>query len=54
MQHKILKSAKVKENEKYIYIFIDTHMAHVIPKRCFNSEQECLQFLTLLRQKVEC
>ena len=44
----------IVENEKYIYIFIDAHMAHVIPKRCFNSEQDYLHFMTLLRQKVEC
>ena len=44
----------IVENEKYIYIFIDAHMAHVIPKRCFNSEQEYLHFMTLLKQNVEC
>lgn len=45
----------VLSNKYYIFIFIDTLMAHIIPKRAFSSEEEAENFyqsaLTYWKQK---
>jgi len=42
----------IETTKKYIFVFVDTHMAHVIPKRCFKSEEESKQFLDILESKA--
>jgi hypothetical protein len=37
-------------DKHHIYLFIDTHMAHIIPKRAFASENEAQAFLNTSRQ----
>lgn len=34
----------VEQNEEYIFIFVDTIMAYIIPKRSFVSKKESLEF----------
>ena len=43
----------IEENNNYIYIFIDRHMAHVIPKRFFKTSDECGEFVKSLKVKIE-
>ena len=42
----------IEANDKYIFVFTDTHMGHIIPKRCFSSEQECKKFHNALIRKL--
>lgn len=42
----------IVSNKKYIFIFIDTHMGHIIPKRYFDSEEDCSLFLETLKSKI--
>ncbi len=37
----------IKQNENYIFIFIDKAIAHIIPKRCFSSKKEAEDFYNL-------
>ncbi|NEW04613.1 YcxB family protein [Paenibacillus sp. SYP-B3998] len=34
----------IEQNEAYIFIFVDTIMAYIIPKRSFVSDKDCLEF----------
>ncbi|OCT13349.1 hypothetical protein A8709_03610 [Paenibacillus pectinilyticus] len=34
----------INQNDEYIYIFVDTIMAYIIPKRSFVTEKESLEF----------
>lgn len=40
----------IAENSRYIFLFIDTHMAHVIPKRAFPSDAAWQAFLAQARE----
>jgi hypothetical protein len=41
----------IETTKKYIFVFIDTHMAHIIPKRYFKSEEDSENFIDTLRSK---
>jgi hypothetical protein len=36
----------------FVGIYVTPHMAHVIPTRAFKSEQERVQFIALVREKI--
>ena len=38
----------VETTNKFIFIFVDTHMAHIIPKRYFNSEDDSNYFINFV------
>ncbi|MHC4221134.1 MAG: YcxB family protein [Planctomycetota bacterium] len=43
----------IDTTEKYIFVFVDSNMGHVIPKRYFKSELESENFIYTLRNKLE-
>jgi Mn2+/Fe2+ NRAMP family transporter len=40
----------IVDDKQHVYLFIDTHMAHIIPKRAFDSENGAQAFLITARQ----
>jgi Mn2+/Fe2+ NRAMP family transporter len=40
----------IVDDKQHIYVFIDTHMAHIIPKRAFSGENEAQVFLDMAMQ----
>lgn len=36
---------RIVEDREHIYFFVETHMAHIVPKRTFPSEGEAARFL---------
>ncbi len=42
----------VEETRDYVYIFVDRCMAHVIPKRCFDSEVAVNNLVAYLKAKT--
>jgi len=45
-----IRSVEIKKN--YIFVWIDRHMAHIIPKRFFSSDIDCQKFLSALNERV--
>lgn len=43
----------IEDNEDYIFIFINNLLGHVIPKRGFNSQEECKKFYNLAKEYHE-
>ncbi len=47
---------KVKElgqGKKALYLYIDTNMAYIVPRRVFSSEQEMNAFIALVNSKIK-
>jgi len=42
----------IETTNKHIFIFVDKHMAHIIPKSSFESDEECNNFLNILKNKT--
>lgn len=43
---------KIEENKQQVLLFVNSAVAHVLPKRCFNSQEEEQAFLQFARQKI--
>ncbi|MFA6175155.1 MAG: YcxB family protein [Phycisphaerae bacterium] len=43
----------IETTKDYFFVFVDTHMAHLIPIRCFNSVEESKTFLDALKSRVD-
>lgn len=39
--------------EKFIYLFVDNHMAHIFPTREFESEEQINEFINLVNKNLE-
>ncbi|MDP4145418.1 MAG: YcxB family protein [Bacillota bacterium] len=38
--------SKIKQDNSYVYIYVEKYTAHVIPKNSFKSEDEAIQFFS--------
>jgi len=42
----------VEENRNYLFVFIDTCQAHIVPKRAFASDEDARRFADELRRRI--
>ena len=43
---------KLKQNRKYIFIYVSQHSAYIIPKNIFESKNEVLSFLEYIKERI--
>lgn len=47
------KVNRIEETEDMIYVFIDAHAAHFIPKHFFSSDSTCQEYIEALRARIQ-